>query len=607
MLLGDRLLCLLVILTSCALTSQANTFFRGPRQLTCRCNEQECGPQGTCVTSAHFESKCFKSVKREVEDGEYVWDERYGCFSGDDQNLFNLQCHANTLLHKEPLLIRCCNNNDLCNDQLPGPTVEDDPRWQEEKPPQDPLPPEVQLEKQAALWVVVLITVVLTCLVATLFFLIYRLSTSLYLCMKTAKKSTDSIDKARAFTFDEPLKSQLVNHHSPVESISDSDRTYTISDKLSPDHHYHDNRSPTLTEHTSTLADLTSGVGARRLEPRTMARVVENGSIQPVGSGRFGRVFRGTFNDRDVAVKAFQPIDQESWQREAKILSMLNHENIVRYMASEMYTVAATQLTETWMFLEFCPNGSLCDFLDQNEICGPQQAVKILYSIIEGLNYLHEDYSTGGGKPPIAHRDIKSKNILMRTPEVCCLADFGHAIIKVNHEQIDFGSYGCHRLQVGTVRYLAPEILKPTQALDTTQFYTFAQADLYQFSLILWEVCNRTALDVLHPAEAHQLPYDGVVPQNPALADMIKIVCDDNYRPPRPPHWQRYPEMRALSSLMEECWRANPKARMETLGVRKRIKKLFDQLPTLYYQNNLLDSAILASYYERSKNNDMTL
>lgn len=31
-------------------------------------------------------------------------------------------------------------------------------------------------------------------------------------------------------------------------------------------------------------------------------------------------------------------------------------------------------------------------------------------------------------KPEIAHRDIKSKNIIVKRPGVCCVADFGLAL-----------------------------------------------------------------------------------------------------------------------------------------------------------------------------------
>lgn len=33
----------------------------------------------------------------------------------------------------------------------------------------------------------------------------------------------------------------------------------------------------------------------------------------------------------------------------------------------------------------------------------------------------------GDGKPGIVHRDFNSKNILMKSHEECCIADFGRA------------------------------------------------------------------------------------------------------------------------------------------------------------------------------------
>lgn len=612
--LSAKTVWLLILLTSSCMIIVGCESNQTARALTCYCNE--CPHADNCTTTEHSDSNCFKSIERQVEGGSYVWVERYGCLSGSDVGLASLQCHADNLKHTELQTVTCCQDSDFCNLELPDPDETKDPRWAISKPPQ--LEPDASTQSRSSLWPIILATVLLTLLGLLLFIVVYKLSALVYLQIKRSKKeesSSDTIESANS-CLDEPIKNQFGDlHHNIADSISDSDRTYTISDNLSREivspYHYDNSYAPT--EHTEAIGDVTSGVGSCILQQRTMARVIDMGTMVPVGCGRFGRVFKGIYNDNDVAVKAFQPIDYESWQREMKILGMLNHENIVRYIASETYTVGPEHATETWMFLEFCPYGSLCDFLDRNEILGPQQAIKILYSIIEGLNYLHEDYSTGGGKPPIAHRDIKSKNILMRTPEVCCLADFGHAVIKVNEESLDFGSYGCRRLQVGTVRYLAPEILKPTRALDTTQFHTFAQADLYQFGLVLWEICNRTALDVLHPGQSHRLPYDGVVPQNPNLTDMVKIVCDDNYRPPRSPHWERHPLMRVLSTLMDECWRANPKARMETLGVKKRIKALHNQSAvtsaSMFYQHNPIDNVSPSANlkYDKSRIIDITL
>lgn len=63
------------------------------------------------------------------------------------------------------------------------------------------------------------------------------------------------------------------------------------------------------------------------------------------------------------------------------------------------------------------------------------------------------------GKPAIAHRDIKSKNILMKLNGSCVIADFGLAVTHVQATgEMDVGS----NPRVGTKRYMSPEVLEET-------------------------------------------------------------------------------------------------------------------------------------------------
>lgn len=547
----------LLILTCCA-------FINATHALSCYCSH--CPQNDTCDIPDQ-ESFCFKSVDKVFikENNTFSLEYTYGCLSGADGKIAHLQCHSNTLKFVEPKLISCCKHENFCNENLPDPSESDDPRWNLD-PPVDPRAPGFIDWASCVKFIFLGLAFLFLALVITAFVVIVFENFSK--STKDSRGSTCSLDADM---------DKFLHQHAASSSASTHSYSVTIDDicqKPVP--------PPSSNDEQSMVPDLTSGLGERMLNQRTMARAIGSGQIDHVGNGRFGRVFRGQYHGEDVAVKAFRTIDQDSWSREDNIFRRLNHDNIVRFIASEVASVENTT-TEIWMILEYCPYGSLYDYLEQNEILDPQQAVKILYSIINGLNYLHEDFAQASNryKPSIAHRDIKSRNILMKTPECCCIADFGHALIKIDEETVDYGKY--NHLQVGTIRYMAPEILRLNEsALNYRHFSTFAQADLYQYGLILWEICHRTRFitnpDVLHPAGSHKLPYDGVVPQNPDIQDMIKIVCDDQYRPPRYEKWDRHPAMKRLADLMVECWRPNPKARMETLGVKKKLRELNDQV-----------------------------
>jgi len=60
----------------------------------------------------------------------------------------------------------------------------------------------------------------------------------------------------------------------------------------------------------------------------------------------------------------------------------------------------------------------------------------------QGLAFLHEDLEVPGKghKPAVAHRDFKSKNVLLRPDLTACIADFGLA--HIFYPQVPVGT--CH-------------------------------------------------------------------------------------------------------------------------------------------------------------------
>lgn len=54
--------------------------------------------------------------------------------------------------------------------------------------------------------------------------------------------------------------------------------------------------------------------------------------------------------------------------------------------------------------------------------------IALIYNV--GLAYLHDDVSLTRcqSKPAVAHRDFKSKNVLLKEDLTACIADFGLAL-----------------------------------------------------------------------------------------------------------------------------------------------------------------------------------
>jgi serine/threonine protein kinase len=104
-----------------------------------------------------------------------------------------------------------------------------------------------------------------------------------------------------------------------------------------------------------------------------------------------------------------------------------------RYIGSSTYENVSNGLREYWLLTEFQPYGSLYDYLKENTLSWSDTCNFIL-SILDGLAYLHSEIKRVDVivKPSIAHRDLKSKNILVKPNGTCCIADFGLAFILKN-------------------------------------------------------------------------------------------------------------------------------------------------------------------------------
>lgn len=83
--------------------------------------------------------------------------------------------------------------------------------------------------------------------------------------------------------------------------------------------------------------------------------------------------------------------------------------------------------TQLWLITHYHEHGSLYDFL-QRQTLEPQLALRLAVSAACGLAHLHVEIFGTQGKPAIAHRDLKSRNVLVKSNLQCCIADLGERL-----------------------------------------------------------------------------------------------------------------------------------------------------------------------------------
>ncbi|XP_030394380.1 inhibitor of nuclear factor kappa-B kinase subunit beta isoform X1 [Gopherus evgoodei] len=193
-----------------------------------------------------------------------------------------------------------------------------------------------------------------------------------------------------------------------------------------------------------------------------------------LGTGGFGNVLRWHNKEtgEQIAIKQCRQElslrNRERWCLEIQIMKRLNHPNVVaaREVPEGMQNLAPTDLP--LLAMEYCQGGDLRKYLNQFEnCCGLREgAILILLSdIASALRYLHENR--------IIHRDLKPENIVLQQGEQrVSRSQLIHKIIDLGYaKELDQGSL-CTSF-VGTLQYLAPELLEQQKYTVTVDYWSF--------------------------------------------------------------------------------------------------------------------------------------
>ncbi|XP_039711455.1 mitogen-activated protein kinase kinase kinase 20 isoform X2 [Pteropus medius] len=228
------------------------------------------------------------------------------------------------------------------------------------------------------------------------------------------------------------------------------------------------------------------------------------------GGGSFGSVYRAKWisQDKEVAVKKLLKIEKE-----AEILSVLSHRNIIQFYG------VILEPPNYGIVTEYASLGSLYDYINSNrsEEMDMDHIMTWATDVAKGMHYLHMEAPV-----KVIHRDLKSRNVVIAADGVLKICDFGAS---------RFHNHTTHMSLVGTFPWMAPEVIQSLPVSET--------CDTYSYGVVLWEMLTR------------EVPFKGLEGLQVAW-----LVVEKNERLTIPSSCPR-----SFAELLHQCWEADAKKR----------------------------------------------
>lgn len=278
-----------------------------------------------------------------------------------------------------------------------------------------------------------------------------------------------------------------------------------------------------------------------------MQEVIARGGMSTVYSAKDLRL------DRLVAIKvihphlAADPVFRDKFFREARMLAKVNHANLVNIYDQ------GDDSGNAYIVLEYVQGITLRDALRENGALTTEQIMQVSKAILSALAQAH---SNG-----IVHRDLKPENVLLSDDGRIKVTDFGLA--RELSTDTDTGSL------VGTVAYLAPEVIKRGK--------TQTQSDIYSYGIMLYEML--TGVQPYRGSDAIQIAMQHTTSRVGSALELNNAAS------------------RELNTLMLECTQPSPELRpqdaISALAKLEQISKV-----EVDSNQNIDETLILTEPYE---------
>ena len=243
-----------------------------------------------------------------------------------------------------------------------------------------------------------------------------------------------------------------------------------------------------------------------------------------LGEGGGGTVFNGTWKSKGLPV-AIKKVQLALDHCDAKILAELGeHPNIIRFFGF------VHEHPDTIIVTALAKNGSLYQYLHKDlKVPTLEQSLKWARQISYGMAHIH--------KLGIAHRDLKSSNILFTDDMEVQICDFGLSRSIPNTTAIS--------KMAGTWRWMAPEVALGKKIN--------MMCDVFSFSMVVWEVME------------HKVPFYN---ETDIVASMQII---QGKRPGFTFEWPGY-----LAKITNDGWSENPYRRPTFFDIITSLENKMD-------------------------------
>ncbi|KAK2539894.1 serine/threonine-protein kinase tnni3k [Columba guinea] len=262
-----------------------------------------------------------------------------------------------------------------------------------------------------------------------------------------------------------------------------------------------------------------------------------------IGSGSFGKVYKGRCRNKIVAIKRYRAntycskSDVDMFCREVSILCRLNHPCVIQFVGAclddpSQFAIVTQYISGGSLFSLLHEQKRFGGFIPKYRTLDLQSKLIIAVDVAKGMEYLHNLTQ------PIIHRDLNSHNILLYEDGHAVVADFGESRFLQSLDEDNMTK------QPGNLRWMAPEVF--TQCTRYT-----IKADVFSYALCLWELLTG------------EIPFAHLKPAA-AAADMA-------YHHIRPPIGYSIPK--PISALLMRGWNACPEGRPEFSEVVTKLEE----------------------------------